>query len=878
MFLSAINGWLSNIGDAFLDVFYQILWGILTGILQLLDGIVDAFYFLTGVENLSIVVDGQEVEMSLLELLFGISNNGLSWDFSSTVHKVYIGMLGVFAVVFVFCIVCAVIKINMNRQAQETLPSMKKMLYKSGQAFFITILLPVIFMALLSLSAIFIRTIIDILQSKLFDDDLLLSECIFRACVSGDVLENYETMNKSVTWAIFEGSGKYKVFSEAKTWDMIKQEFGETSVNLFTLTVAVCACLVGVGFSALTVAERLINIFLLYIIAPFVCASIPLDDGKRWESWKDITTVKILTAAVNVLSIYIFIYIITTLGKSILVSTVPLAVRIMFLLVTIAGAFCSAKASTLLASIISANQGQQEGMSFAATRAMTGAAAKLAGLAIGGAGLLAYGKTRGQKNQTSTNTNGGGGGILPTSHTPDNTNPADNFNAQKMVQSGGATPGQTPSNSTLASPGNTGGTVPNLARSRQNSGGGTTGGTNIQPTGTGGNGDVTNKGGVIGSIGKGISKGWNYLAQNGLIGTIKNGLNKGQAKNVKKSAKLGTGVAIGAATVGGMAGAAAIGLGAVVAGAGVGIIAGIAGIKAAKKGIKALKNKRQQYNAKAGVISKKEALDMGANFKNKDEKQAWKDHNKQAKASYKAQEKANRTKEKAERMVAKADKAMLKQDQKIDKLQAKKEQGRGGSKIDKKIEQANINKLKKGAKLGQAVFTRNRKGDSARVKGNEANAKRLEAKDNFKNTISKNMERDFERVMKNRNLGVPPKNEDKLHKTSDYKKENVSEATKAQTEFNNKKEQEKQTTTGRRRKRQPNGDTDETKIKKGNGSDLNSDSTKTDSTKKTNTTDTKYEKKDGHGSQSELDKKKDALQEKMKGNNKNETNEKEGDE
>ena len=205
--------------------------------MQLLDGVVEAFYFLTGVESLTIAVDGKDVEISLLELLFGIGNNGLSWDFSNTVHKVYGGMLGIFVVVFVFCIICAVIKININRQDQETLPSMKKMLYKSSQAFFVTLLLPVVFMAMLSLSALFVRAIIDVLQTHLFDEDLYLSECIFKACVSGEKLKEYEESNDAVTWGIFQViNGKRELIS-VKQWADINNEFGEGNVNLFVQTI-----------------------------------------------------------------------------------------------------------------------------------------------------------------------------------------------------------------------------------------------------------------------------------------------------------------------------------------------------------------------------------------------------------------------------------------------------------------------------------------------------------------------------------------------------------------------------------------------------------------------------------------------------------------
>ena len=444
-----------TIGNELLQIFYKVLWGILTGVMSLLDGIQDAFFFLTGVKSIPVNINGKEVESTLLELLFGINNGEFTWvtvikngdspkDWllkvvDNPIQAVYVGLFGLFILMFVFCIVCAIIKINLNRQDQEALPSMRKMLYKSIQAFFVVILLPFVFCILLSLAGMFMETLINIVKTNLFDQDQSITNCIFKACLDSDVIESLldEHSKWNFTWVKeFSDKGWAKGF----TWEEINDMYGENSLNLFTLTVAVFACLVGIGLSTLTVAERLINIVLLYFLAPFVCASIPLDDGKRWESWKDITTVKIITASANILSIYIFLYLITFLGDSLLTGTTSWAVKIAYLAVTISGAFCCAKASTLIASIISANQGQQEGMSFAATRAMAGAATKLAAGAAGVAGLVAFGSGKGKTgntNQTSTNNNGGGGNDGPgqdTNYSPDSSNPADTFNNSKKMR------------------------------------------------------------------------------------------------------------------------------------------------------------------------------------------------------------------------------------------------------------------------------------------------------------------------------------------------------------------------------------------------------------------------------------------------------------
>ena len=420
------------IGKGLMDAFLSLIWGLLTGLMWILDSLQRAFFFITGVETIPLNMNGRPVEVSLLELLFGIYENGQAFDFSMPLHKVYIGMLAVFVIVFVFFIICAAVKVNVNRENKESLPSMRKMLWKSVTAFFVVILLPIIFCLLLSFAGIFMDSIISLFKFNLLsgDSDLSISECLFKASVSADNIARYEDLGMKISWMNSDGS--------AMDYKTLIASYGDGGVSFVLLLIAVCCCLIGLGMSVLTVAERLINIAMLYVIAPVVIASIPLDDGKRWESWKDTTTVKILTAAANVISIYIFIYIMKEFGNVILSGQGDAVLSIVYIVIAISGAFGCAKAGTFIASIISANAGQQEGMSFLGNSAMLRAAGALAGgtLKLGGA-LLGI-KSKDQANNSSgsgggTGSGGGsGGGSTDTAHTRDDQSLADNYNEMRQ--------------------------------------------------------------------------------------------------------------------------------------------------------------------------------------------------------------------------------------------------------------------------------------------------------------------------------------------------------------------------------------------------------------------------------------------------------------
>ena len=180
-------------------------------------------------------------------------------------------------------------------------------------------------------------------------------------------------------------------------------------------------CLVGLTMGSVTVTERLINIVLLYLVSPVICATNPLDDGKRWETWKDTFTAKLTTVAGNVISIYIFLYIIQFFGNELLskcsedsgdVSSFTL--KVVFMLIAISGAFCCAKGGTLIAGLVSSNQGQAEGMSFLASSKLLSMGGQIAGKALGAAagitGVKALGDKLAGKGNGSSGSAGSSGG------------------------------------------------------------------------------------------------------------------------------------------------------------------------------------------------------------------------------------------------------------------------------------------------------------------------------------------------------------------------------------------------------------------------------------------------------------------------------------
>lgn len=351
-------------------------------IFSIIDTIQHAFYIITGVETITIPIINPETgetidtQLSLLEGLFGISRNGnnYSYNLGNPVHKAFLGMIALFILLLVFCIICSIVKISMNKQDKEAMPSMQKLLWKSLQAIGIVLILPVLFVLILSFMGLVMKYIDTNLNLNLLSGEASIGQNLFKASTDSSVYEDVDAKRNGWNYNI--------------SYDAMKSLInGRENFNFFLALLSSCCVLVGIAMCCITVTERLINIVVLYLIAPVICATIPLDDGKRWENWKDTVTSKVTTVGGNVISVFAFLYIISYFGSAFLGSSSanPFLMQIIYLLIAISGAFSCAKGGTLIAGLISSNQGQAEGMSFLASSKLLSMGAGLAGKALGAA-------------------------------------------------------------------------------------------------------------------------------------------------------------------------------------------------------------------------------------------------------------------------------------------------------------------------------------------------------------------------------------------------------------------------------------------------------------------------------------------------------------
>ncbi len=393
LFNIPILSWLDISGG-----FFGVLWKIATSALQLIETIIKVFYFLVGIGDVTI----GDQDFNILQLLFGFSiaeDGKMSFSFNSTpIHKAYFMMLVLFAILLALCVILSFAKMHLNKELKEVTKSRNQILVEIIKATALVILMPIIFVISIAFFGIITDFIITALNVSLNEAD---SNSIVQTIINAS-----------------NGSGYY--LDVTKKWsDVYSDHVHYDQINWIILLGGTACILVGITLATLTVTERIIWILFAYLIAPLVCATIPLNDGKMFEAWKDFTITKIVSVLGNILTLLIYVFLLSFLGEFLLNSD-EFLLKLIYVFVAAAGAFVAAKGSIPLAGIISSAQGQAEAMSGNSSAQMLGMAAGVAGKAVAAAGFLA-GRTSGTGSTLANGLLGGSDGNSSNAYSSSDT-------------------------------------------------------------------------------------------------------------------------------------------------------------------------------------------------------------------------------------------------------------------------------------------------------------------------------------------------------------------------------------------------------------------------------------------------------------------------
>lgn len=278
--------------------------------------------------------------------------------------------------IFVVSVILAVIKSSMV----EDPGSRKKVIRRSLEALLIFIGLSLGFIFFVSVVSSLMNIVTNSISTILGtgSDQTSMANTLFYSCFSG--VGDMDVFGKNIMLITPEGGNMtYEQINK-----VISLKFTDGNFNYIIALLVGCVILWAMFVCVLGLVERIINIILLYLIGPATVGTSPMDDGERFKAWRGLVLAKALGVFGNILSIYIYLFIIGEYGEFVHPDS-HMALKIIYYVIAIGGAFTSSKGANLIASIVSREAGVQDGWSQSQTNGLLQGGMSMAKGVLGGA-------------------------------------------------------------------------------------------------------------------------------------------------------------------------------------------------------------------------------------------------------------------------------------------------------------------------------------------------------------------------------------------------------------------------------------------------------------------------------------------------------------
>lgn len=286
--------------------------------------------------------------------------------FEDTRIGTFVGIF--FTVALALWIICLVVSLIKGMMNQDTPGATKKALVNSFKAIIGIVVIPFLCVTFFSLSLNLIQYIVNQLNGGSSES---ITTRIWEAGYNGATIREGGQDNPFLAgwdevkkWRFQIPNGTESIKLDYNFFNVGNSpHFDYFIVILGSMVLGIC-----MAIATIKLCGRLINIIILYIISPVVVATMSIDDGKRFEAWKEISISKLFSILGSVLAMYIYMVflnivvqaqkgIASTGGINIFISV------IFFLICAISGALMVIKGSDMLDSIVSQNAGGQDGLS-----------------------------------------------------------------------------------------------------------------------------------------------------------------------------------------------------------------------------------------------------------------------------------------------------------------------------------------------------------------------------------------------------------------------------------------------------------------------------------------------------------------------------------
>ena len=411
MLISIVWPTVKAIASMIMDVFSTFLFDLVSMLYRIIEYVIDFFEIFSGISN--VTYDGQE--MPFLNVLF----------VSPIIQK---AVWGVAAIAFVLLLIFSTVAVvhSLGEAGGELTRPVSKVLQMTFKGFVRLILIPFTCLFLIAMSGTVLRSVYngvkdvagDASQVKGADytgSSTSIPRVIF--CLTTlDAANNQEynitgkhtmdpeaviALNDSVRAPFYYEDYNGPLGKEGLDYtnrDKVSQFFNYKDID-YSLAIPLCLGMLFILIiCVIKFIERVFNVIVLFVISPIFASTMPMDDGKRYDTWKEAFVGQLFMGFGSVVSMEIYLLLIPylmdsglTFGDGTVEANALIRVILLF-----GGAYSVHTAGTIITGILSGSaasaerSAQAHGAMVARTAGSTaiGAARFAGGIAMKGAGAL----------------------------------------------------------------------------------------------------------------------------------------------------------------------------------------------------------------------------------------------------------------------------------------------------------------------------------------------------------------------------------------------------------------------------------------------------------------------------------------------------------
>jgi hypothetical protein len=350
------------------------LYGVLAIIFKLIDTVQSGFDVLIGLQPVrySLPTGGTVTNKSLLEVLFTHSVMGDVFFRISVVAVVLAFLAAIYAT--------ARSALDFDMENKRPVGQVMRSFFKSGVTF---LMVPLLMFFMISLSGVVLKAFNEALgggQGSLGRAIFLVST--LDAGKTGGSNPSFTDPPRSEYWI---GNKDYT------NTDTVKQDFYLEKIDFITAYASALFALLIMAMCIIIFVQRIFEILMLYIVAPFFVAVMPIDDGEKFSKWREMFIAKVFTGFGAAIGMRLYLMVLPMImdGNFSFYATPNKMDYVIKLLFVLGGAWAVYKSSSMLTTLLNFQAGQSEARAGAMGAALALGAVAGAGSLIG-SGIGAY--------------------------------------------------------------------------------------------------------------------------------------------------------------------------------------------------------------------------------------------------------------------------------------------------------------------------------------------------------------------------------------------------------------------------------------------------------------------------------------------------------